>query len=225
MKWLCLPLLCLLTLKLCGQTRLFVSAGTNTFTQFTGEPSLNPVPVYNFISAGADNQDKRFAKYWRLGFTMENRLYGPYYWLTGIKINQAGYKFSDLNHTSSLKSTYVSIPMLLRVNLSNANTLYIDLGLMENILLDAQLKETAYQYSGQGNIARSLSRLSTNFYIELGFNYRRWGVSAFLQSNAFGSSKDFSGNGNVPQGQSYFQLYFQNFYYQTRGINLTYRIR
>jgi len=241
----------LLVFSLCangyGQTRLFISGGANTTTEFVAEPNLNPGLGNNFISTGTDNVNNSIGKYLRLGLTIEKRLYGPYYWITGLKINQAGYNYASSNSytdttnttyttkfTSSLKTTYVSIPLLIRVNLYNANTLYLDFGLMENILVDAKLKESVQyysnqnlyqQYSDQKNIANYLSRFSTCFYFEVGFAVRRLGISAFFQSNAFGSSTDFSSHWNLQPNQSYFLVYFQNFYYHTQGINLTYRIR
>ena len=243
MKWFFfLPILFLLSSNLLGQTRFFISGGANTTTQFIAEPNLNLGLSNNSISAGAVNQDNSFGKYLRLGLTIEKRLFGPYYWLTGFKINQAGYNYTGSNSytdtttkfASALKNTYFSVPLMVRINLFNANTLYLDFGLMENILVDAKLKEsvqyysyqTIYQqYSDQRNITKYLSRFSTSFYFEMGFAVRRFGISAFFQSNAFGSSTDFSGHWNIPRDQSYFLLYFQNFYYQTKGINLTYRIR
>jgi len=249
MKWLfSLSLLFLIFSTAHGQTRLFISGGTNTTTEFVAEPNLSPNLGSSFISTGADNVNNSVGKYLRLGFTIEKRLYGPYYWLTGLKINQAGYNYTSSNSfstpntnidtiskfTSSLKTTYISIPLMIRVNLYNANTLYLDFGLMENILVDANLKESVkyysnqnlyQQYADQKNITNYLSRFSTCFYFEMGFAIRRFGVSAFFQSNAFGSSSDFSGHWNVPRDQSYFLVYFQNFYYHTQGINLTYRIR
>ena len=223
MKWFLLPLI-VLAFNSTAQTRWFVSAGANTATQFTAEPNLN-TGIPGLISAGTSNSDNKFGKYLRLSLTMEKRVYGPYYWLTGFKINQAGYTYKISPFSSSLKNTYLSIPLLVRANLFNANVVYLDVGVMENVLLSANLKESYMQSSDQKNVARYLSRLSTCFYFELGFNFRRFGISAFLQSNAFGTSKDFSGHWNLQHNNSYFLYYFQSFYYETKGINISYRIR
>src|SRR6185437_13553632 len=84
MKWFCL-LFTALAFTANAQTRWFVSAGTNTVTQFTAEPNLGLTSTStNSISSGTSNNDNKFGKYLRLSLTMEKRVYGPYYWLTGF---------------------------------------------------------------------------------------------------------------------------------------------
>jgi hypothetical protein len=222
---------CLIIYLLCfdikAQTRLFISAGTNNDTQFSSGPNLNLGLANNSISLGSYGEDKKFGRYFCVDLTMEKRLYGPYYWLTGIKINQTGYQYrsKDSVYTSKLRNTYISLPLLVRVNLYNANTMYLDFGLMENYLVKADLKESFLDIEDRQNIARHLSRFSTSFYFELTIAYKRFGLSVYSQSKSFGSSTNFSDSWGLDYNRSLFLLYYQNFYFKNTGIKLTYRLR
>ncbi|HXA02457.1 MAG TPA: hypothetical protein VNW99_10745, partial [Cytophagaceae bacterium] len=166
MKILYCLLICLYCFEIKAQTRVYISAGSNSYTQFTGGPNLNLGIANNSISLGSYTEDRSFGRYLRLDLTTERRLYGPYYWLSGIKINQTGYQYAKSVYTSNLKNTYVSIPLLIRINLYNANTMYFDFGFMQNYLVKADLKEGFLDISDHQNIARHLSRFSTSFYFE-----------------------------------------------------------
>ena len=220
-----LLILCFLCFAARAQTRLFFSVGTNWDTQFSGGPNLNLGLNNNSIFVGSDSHDQNLLRYLRLDFTVERRLYGPYYWLTGIKFNQTGYRYAESVYTSNLKNSYVSLPLLVRVNLYNANRLYLDFGFMQNFLVRADLKESFLDISDHQNIAPHLSRFSTCFYFEMMFALKRWGISLFSQSNAFGTSSDFSGNWGLERDRSVFLLYYSSFYFKSTGIKLTYRLR
>jgi hypothetical protein len=225
MKILSCLLICLYCFEIKAQTRVFISAGLNWDTKFTGGPNLNFGLANNSISTGSYTEDRSLGRYLSLDLTTERRLYGPYYWLSGIKINQTGYQYAQSVYTSTLKNTYVSIPLLIRINLGNANTMYFDLGIMENYLVKADLKESFFDISDRQNIARHLSRFSTSFYFEFTLAYRRFGISMFSQSKTFGSSSDFSGDWGLDRNRSLFLLYYRNFYFNNTGIKLIYRLR
>jgi hypothetical protein len=219
--------ICLFCFDMKAQTRLFISAGTNSKTEFSAGPNLNLGLANNSISLGSYGEDGKFGRYFCADLMMEKRLYGPYYWLTGIKMNQTGYQYQskDTVFASTLKNTYISVPLLVRVNLYNANVMYLDFGLMENYLVKADLKERAYDIEDRQNITRHLSRFSTSFYFELMIAYRRFGISAYSQLKSFGTSSDFSGSWGLDYDQSFFLLYYKNFYFKNAGIKLTYRLR
>jgi hypothetical protein len=227
MKALSCLFLWLLCFQINAQTRIFISGGTNSNTEFTGGPSLNLGLANNSISTGSYTEDGSFGRYLCLDLTVEKRLYGPYYWLSGIKINQTGYQHQSENgvYTSVFKSTYVSLPLLARINLYNANTMYLDFGFIQNYLVAAQLKESFFDISDHQNITEHLSRFSTSFYFELAVAYRRFALSAFSQSKTFGSSNNFSDDWGLDYNRSFFLLYYQNFYFKNSGVKLTYRLR
>jgi hypothetical protein len=225
MKFISCLVICLFCIEINAQTRIYLSAGTNSNTQFSAGPNLNLGIPNNSVFVGSDSQDKSFGKYCRLDFTIERRLYGPYYWLTGLKINQTGYRYSESVYTSTLKNTYLSIPLLIRINLYNANSLYFDFGFMQNYLVKADLKESFLQVSDHQNIARHLSRFSTSFYFEVTFAIRRFGLGLFSQSRSFGTSSDFSGDWGLDYDRSVFLLFYRNFNFNSTGIKLTYRLR
>jgi hypothetical protein len=227
MKTLICLFLWLLCFQIHAQTRIFISAGTNSNTEFTGGPSLNLGLTNNSISTGSYTTDPTFGRYLCLDLSIEKRLYGPYYWLSGIKINQTGYdhESDDKVYTSAFKSTYVSLPLLARINFYNSNTMYLDFGFIQNCLVSADLKESFFDIYAHQNITRHLSRFSTSFYFELTFAYRRLGLSAFFQSKTFGSSSNFSDEWGLDYNRSFFLLYYRNFYFKNVGVKLCYRLR
>jgi hypothetical protein len=225
MKILSCLLICLCCFETKAQTRIFFSAGSNSSTQFSGGPNLNLGLANNSVFVGSDSDDRSFGKYLCLDLTTERRLYGPYYWLSGIKMNQTGYQYAQSVYTSVLKNTYISLPLLVRINVSNANIMYFDFGLMQNYLVKADLKESFLDISDRQNIASHLSRFSTSFYFEFMFAYRRFGISMFSQSKTFGTSGDFSSHWGLNHDRSLFLLYYRNFYFSNTGIKLTYRLR
>jgi hypothetical protein len=227
MKILFALFLCLLCFGIKAQTRIFISAGTNSNTEFTGGPTLNLGLANNSISTGSYTRDGSFGRYLCLDLTIERRLYGPYYWLSGIRMNQTGYQYQSENtiYTSALKNTYVSLPLLVRVNLYNGNIMYLDFGFMQNYLIKSTLKESFFDITDHQNITDHLSHFSTSFYFELMIAYRKFGISAFSQSKSFGSSANFSDDWGLDYNRSFFLLYYRNFYFKNAGVKLTYRIR
>ncbi|MBL7872211.1 MAG: hypothetical protein JNM78_11405 [Cyclobacteriaceae bacterium] len=204
---------------------MFFSVGTNVNTEFTARPNLNLGVLNNSISTGSYTAEYNWGKYLRFDFTVEKRFFGPYYWLTGLKINQTGYDYKESVYTSSLRNINVSIPLLARINLSNANSVYLDIGILQNYLAHAQLKESFQQSVENQNISSHLSRLSTCLYFELGIAFGRIGIHMFIQSKAFGASTDFSSSWGLDRNRSLFLLYYQNYSFNSNGMLLTYRFR
>jgi hypothetical protein len=225
MKTLYFLMLCLVFSEMRAQTRLYVSAGSNWDTYFSGGPNLHLGLTNNSVFIGGDSQDKKFGRYLRLDLTLEKRLYGPYYLLSGIKINQTGYQYAQSVYTSTLKNTYFSIPLLVRINLYNFNSFYLDFGFMQNYLVKADLKESFLDIKDHQNIAPHLSRFSTSLYFEVTYTIKRFGLGLFSQTRSFGSSSDFSGNWGLDYDRSVFLLYYRSFYFKSTGVKLTYRIR
>ncbi len=215
----------LLCSRAVGQTRMFFSLGTNVNTEFTARPNLSLGIPNNSISTGSYSAEYNWGKYLRIDFTIEKRFFGPYYWLTGIKINQTGYDYKQSAYTSNLRNIYVSIPLLARINFSNSNSVYIDIGLLQNYLAYSKLKESFQQSVESQNISTHLSRLSTCLYFELGIAFGRLGVHMFIQSKAFGSSRDFADSWGLDRNRSLFLLYYQNYSFKSNGMLLTYRLR
>lgn len=224
-KTLCSITLWFLSLQVMGQTRVFFSLGTNVNTEFIAGPNLNLGLTNNAFSVGSYTKEYNWGKYLRYDLTIEKRFFGPYYWLTGLKLHQSGYHYAESVYTSDLKNTYLSVPLLTRINLNNANSIYIDLGLLQNYLVYAHLKESYLQTSASQNIAPHLSRFSTSLYFEFGIAFGRISVNMFIQSKAFGSSRDFSANWGLDRNRSLFLLYYQHYYFKSNGMKLTYRLR
>jgi hypothetical protein len=211
--------------ELKAQTRIFFSAGTNVNATFSGEPNFNLGLANNSLFIGSETYDASFGRYLCADLTTERRLYGTYYWLTGLKFHQSGYRYAQSVYTSTYKSSYISVPLLVRVNYINRNFAYFDLGFMQNFLLNANLHETFYDISAHGNIAKHLSRFSSSFYFETSFAYRRVSFSFFFQSKAFVSSDDFSSEWGLERKRSVFLLYYSNHSFAGKGMKLIYRIR
>jgi hypothetical protein len=220
----CVFITCLLSVSAIGQTRLFFSLGTNVNTEFIAGPNLNLGLANNSISLGSYTTEYNWGKYLRCDLTIEKRFFGPYYWLTGLKMNQTGYHYAESVYTSNLRNTYLSAPLLARINLNNSNSIYLDLGLLENYLVSANLKESYQQTSESKNIASDMSRFSTCLYFELGVAFRRISLHMFIQSKSFGLSKDFSKDWGLDRNRSLFLLYYQHYYWKSNGLMLTYRI-
>ncbi|MFL5729615.1 MAG: hypothetical protein ACJ75J_09040 [Cytophagaceae bacterium] len=208
-----------------AQTRIFCSAGYNSITDFYGGANLNLGLNNNSISVGSYSTEYSFCKYNRFDLTLERRLYGPFYWLSGIKFNQSGYKYAQGVYTSNLKNSYVSLPLLLRVNLMNGNLMYFDFGFLQNYLLKSDLKESVLDLSDHQDITRHLSRFSTSFYYEFSVAIKRFSFGMFAQTKAFGTSSDFSADWGLPRNNSLFLLYYRNYSFNSKGIKISYRLR
>jgi hypothetical protein len=216
--------LVLVCFSMYSQTRVFASFGSNVNTEFNAGPNLNLALNNNSFSLGSYTNDYGLGKYLQCEVQIEKRFFGIYYWVTGLKMNQTGYHYAESPYTSDLKNTYLSVPLLMRINYQNANSLYIDLGFQENYLASAKLKESFFQLSDNQNIARHFSRFSTSFYFEITIAIKRFGFSVFSQSKTFGSSKDFAAEWGLPRNRSLFLLYYQNFVFHSNGLKLTYRL-
>lgn len=225
MKIACALLLMFFSFLATGQTRVFLSMGTNVNTEFIAGPNLNLGLSNNAFSIGSYTTEYNWGKYLRYDLTIEKRFFGPYYWLTGLKVNQTGYHYAQSVYTSDLRNTYLSVPLLVRVNLSNSNSVYIDIGLIQNYLAYARLKESFLQSTASKNIASHLSRFSSSLYAEFGVAFKRVGLHIFIQSKSYGSSRDFSDSWGLDRNRSLFLLYYQHYYFKSNGIKLTYRLR
>ena len=219
-------LLFLCSFEIKAQTRVFFAVGHSSAI-FGARPNFNLGLQLQGSSVflGTESTDYTFGRYPRVDLTVERRLFGPYYWMSGVKFTQTGYRYADEYHTSRLRNYYLSIPLLLRVNLYNGNVIYVDVGFLQNVLLYSDLKESFDGTSDHQNIAPYTSRLSTCFYFELSYNYRRWGLSAFFQSRSLASSRDFSLRWKIDANHSYFLLFNRNYYFSTNGIKLTFRLK
>ncbi len=207
-----------------GQTRVFLAVGSNVNTEFNAGPNLNLGLNNNAFSLGSYTNDYGLGKYLQCEVQIEKRFFGIYYWMTGLKLNQTGYHYAESPYTSDLKNTYLSVPLLMRINFQNANAFYIDLGFQENYLASASLKESFLQLTDHQNIASHFSRFSTSFYFDVSIAIKRFGFSIFSQSKTFGSSKDFSSDWALPRNRSLFLLYYQNFIFNSNGLKVTYRL-
>ncbi|MBK5277807.1 MAG: outer membrane beta-barrel protein [Bacteroidia bacterium] len=222
---LCVFAISLPSFRAAGQTRMFFSVGTNVNTELTASPNLSLGISNNSISTGSYTTEYNWGKYLRFDFTIEKRFFGPYYWLTGLKINQTGYDYKESVYTSTLRNVYLSMPLLARINLNNANSVYLDIGLLQNYLAYSHLKESFQQSVASQNIGTHLSRFSTCLYFELGVAFGRLGMHMFIQSKAFGSSKDFADSWGLDRNRSLFLLYYHNYSFKSNGMLLTYRLR
>lgn len=230
-------LLCLLVslvnVKLSAQTRLYFSLASNTTTEFTAGPNLGLGLNNNSFSVGSFEEEKTFGKYLRADLNFEKRLYGTLYWVSGLSFHQTGYKYRFQGNTtfftSDLKSSFLSVPLLLRFNYQNKHMAYLDIGLAVNYLVNADLREsvnqTAAYAAAHDNIASHLSRFSTSFYWQVSLVINRFVVAVYAAEKASGSSKDFSREWGLERDQSYYLLYFRDYHFKSQGVKISYRIK
>ncbi|MBX9851839.1 MAG: hypothetical protein K2X86_08780 [Cytophagaceae bacterium] len=216
--------LCLCFFEIKAQTRVFVGVAYTGAT-FGAKPNLNLGWQGNSIFLGTENLDNTFGRYLHFDLMVERRLFGPYYWLSGVKFHQTGYRYDNGYYISRLKNSYLSVPLLLRINIYNGNVLYIDVGFLQNFLIYSDLSESYPGVSDRQNIAAYTSRLSTGFYFELTYAYRRFGLSAYFQSKSFATAKDFSIRWKLDTEDSLFLIFYRNYYFSSAGVKLNFRLR
>ncbi len=156
-----------------------------------------------------------------LDASFETRIVGSVYSLAGVGIMQVNATESEeSNYASSVKQTFITIPMLLRINGANLNSDYFDFGVVPSYLLKAQLTETYFPTATAkqvtGSVATDISRLGFSFrasythafgLITLGWQLNlplvKSSVKSLAKTWAAAGSSSFIGDG----GQTYGVLF------------------
>jgi hypothetical protein len=208
-----------------AQTRYYMSVGTISAVEYVTEPNFNLGFSNNAITVGGHFETQSFGKYKTIDLHLEKRLFGSFYFVTGGSYFQTGYSWGGDYFSSEMKSSHAGVPLLLRLNLYNANLYYFDVGIVGTYLLDAKLTETYNQDRASGNIAPHLTRFSPSYMFQFNIVINRFIVTMYSIIKVPGTAEDFSNDWALPRNESVFLIYWREYYYKAGGLKLSYRLR
>ncbi|MEX2233772.1 MAG: hypothetical protein WD824_16525 [Cyclobacteriaceae bacterium] len=129
---------------------------------------------------------KNLFGYGVLDVELEKKMAGSFNLLSGLSVYGVGFSSDDKLFGSAIeyKGTYLSIPLMGRINFKNRNNAYFDFGLNPYYILHAQLKETINKWDGEktveGTITPYLNRLNMSAKVQGSLAFNRVLVSAFV---------------------------------------------
>ena len=169
-----------------AQVKSYINIGTNFGTHYNRDGFYSTGIGQQFYKRDGSYSSKKIGQYIAADILFEVPLNNKIFGLSGLGITQAGYHNYTRYLISDFKATYISIPFQLRINFVNA--VYLDVGLIGNIPVNAQLDEIAYSGTTQemrasGNIASYLQpfTLGTNWQASLVIN--RFTISYYFIIN------------------------------------------
>jgi hypothetical protein len=184
----------------CGQTRIFLSAGGSLLTEY-GQNEYYFPKYGNSINRTDGSYSKKGLKYFTFDIEVERKI-NKFAFVSGLRFFNSGYSNHFAMNFSKLDCSHIGVPLLFRVNL--LNYLYLDLGAIGVYTAKANLDETAVkgspnQLSDQKDIARYLPfRLGINIQYSIVIN--RYFISGYFiivnnqVSEKFASSWNLGGN-------------------------------
>lgn len=217
----------ILTCTLSAQTRLSVSIGSNFFTQHFQQGFYTPKFGSTIYTTDGSYKTKSMGTFLTVDAYARTRINNGLYWVTGLNIFQTGYSnFVDVRY-SELKTTYLGIPLMVRVNY--LNMWYIDIGMLARTPLSATLTEM-YQPTGgpqqnqRSDIKRYLNGLSLGFHAESSIVIKRLLITWYWTFGKERVDPDFE-NAWPLAGRSLFIRDFSPKYsYQFMGVKLGIRL-
>ena len=163
------------------QSRVYISGGLS-----------NVMVSGNWNTALGNN--KAGYRHGSLDAEYERRIMSAVSLVTGVSIFNAGYSGGDLlfGSASEFRAVLVGIPLMARWNIGNRNFILVDLGLNPYYLLDAELKESAYQFNKLKVVEGNITKYSNRFYfatkIQLLYPINRFLIGMYFTLPAPGQS-------------------------------------
>jgi hypothetical protein len=146
----------MLAVSVCAQSRIYVSAGTsislggNISTVFASSPAQ--------LYADVEWQKK---------------MAGSISFVTALSTFGVAYSNDEtaFGSQSVFKATYVAVPLMLRWNFGNKNTMYLDAGLQPQYLAKAHLQETLDKFGAARNAEGDITAYSNRLYVAAKFQF------------------------------------------------------
>lgn len=164
----------------------------------------------------------------------EKRLSGQFYVYSGLGLNRykTVYIEPGISGTSQVTQTFVSVPLLLRINNLNQNKFYVDLGLVPTYLFSAKLTESytdpnsGIVTSADGAVASYLPRVGIQYRTAITFAIRRFVFGAHLNLGLTNQGTgDLIRNWDLTSSESIFLNSDGAAIKLTSGIHLGFRIK
>lgn len=227
-------LLMALSQKGYSQTRIYLNGGTNfsTFNSIDGFYSLGVGP--RIFVTDNDYRSKKVGEYFNAGLDVDIKLNKLIHGVTGLGFFQAGYSnnFNQLDF-SDLKMTFISVPLLLRVNF--VNSFLVDVGPVMRFPIQANLKETVLkgtvnEISDEQDIASYLTPVSFGFTLQFSVVINRFTLTWYLLSGSTKVDSELENvwgivDSGITQNRSLFLRDFQpKFQYQMTGFKVGIRL-
>lgn len=163
---------------------------------------------------------------------LEKRIAGSLYAYVGMNYTQfesAYHGTSTSPYQSQVNQSYISMPLMLRINAGNLNVGYFDFGVMPTYLAKADLKESdtfdpAAVLKDEGDVAKYIPRFGIMYKISTTFAIRRFMVGYYLAVNLAKT-----GTGDLPQywkvNSSIYMDYDAKPVWATYGLHCGFRIK
>lgn len=208
-----------------GQTRIFFSAGTMASSPYGG--------VYY-----EDDDSQRLGFISKFGLpaidlTVENRITGPLYAYWGLGYVQLLTEDFDTNPNSQTeyKQSYVTTPLMLRLNVANRNLAYFDFGVVPSYLLSGNLKEVSTDglLEDEGSIANKIPRFDLLFRFSNSFAIKRislgYRVDVKLTKKYAAQFNELKESWELGSDSSFIRNYDGNAFQLLYGVFVGYRLK
>jgi hypothetical protein len=97
--------------------------------------------------------------------------------------------YSTAEDESEYQQTFISLPLMLRLNSNNLNHVYFDYGIVPTFLLHGKLKESAGNVSDAGTVTQWVPRTDLLFRMSMTWAYNRFLIGARLDAKLFKKSE------------------------------------
>jgi hypothetical protein len=149
-------LFCFLAVVAHSQSRIYVSGGITT--------SLGG----NISTVFSDSPGQFYAD-----VEWQKKMAGSISFVTGVSMFNTAYSNEDtgFGSQSTYKGTYVAVPLLIRWNFGNKNSMYLDFGLQPQYLAKAHLQESLVKFGTIRNAEGDITAYSNRLYLASKFQF------------------------------------------------------
>lgn len=203
-----------------AQSRWYVSAGVSD-VWISG--SMNTWVDKKFFSFNHHIVDVEY----------DRKVLGSFHVVTGLSVFTAGYSGDSyiFGSASEFKATFLSIPVMARLNPGNKNAFYIDFGITPFYLLKGRLTESIYRFGDLYVVEGDVQKYSNRFYFGTKFqmvipvNRVHFALYIQLPFSGQNSTRGLEDHWGLNRQQSTYMLAGGFTDYMILGLKLGYRVR
>jgi len=204
-----------------------MSVGTNFNTAYFREGFYTPKFGSTIYLTDGDYESKAFGSFLKVDVSAETRINNGLYWVSGLSLFQAGYSNSSGTRISDFKTTYLGVPLLVRVNY--LNMWYIDIGMMARTPVSANLDESVVDSAGnlvkeRGDIKSHLNSISLGFHAESSIVIKRILFTFYWTFGKQRVDADLADQWPLAGGSLFLRDFQPKFEYQLMGLKLGLRL-
>lgn len=165
-----------------AQTRVFISAGGSFNTDYQPNTFFDPAFGNAIYATDGSYTTKGLNKYWTFDVALEKKI-GKLFFVSGAHVFKSGYSNYFDTNISSFDCTHLGIPLLVRINV--LNYMYLDMGAIGIVNLNANLEETALKGSNfevydKKNITYYLSPFKMGLQLQYSLVINRYFITAYM---------------------------------------------